>query len=82
MPKKTIAWIVWIVWLSFCLFFLSAAACGLFIFGRGFLHASIETIADIITWFWSLHWSILAPVFFVSGMYFSYLQAHRNEKSE
>jgi len=80
MFKKILFWVLWRLWISLCFFFLIAAASGLFVFGRECLHIFIEILADIIMWFWSLHWSILIPVFIVLGVYFQFLMNQRNKK--
>ena len=80
MHKEVVFWVLWALWVSFCLFFLIAAASALFFFGREYLHVFIEILADIIIWFWSLHWSILTFIFLVLGVYFLYLQEQRNKK--
>jgi uncharacterized membrane protein len=82
MYKKLFLWVIWRLWVSFCLFFLSAAACGLFVFGREYLHGLIEVLADIVIWFWGLHWTILTVVFIVLGVYFLYLQEQKNIKEK
>jgi len=71
---------LWGLLYSFCLFFLSAAASGLFVFGREYLHVFIESLADIVMWFWSLHWGLLIPIFIVLGVYSMFLINQRDNR--
>jgi hypothetical protein len=80
MFKKILFWTMWGLFASFCLFFLSAAASGFFVFGRAYLHGFIEGLADIIMWFWSLHWSILISIFIVLGVYSLFLINQRDNR--
>ena len=85
MFKKLLVWFLRIfifVWVTFVLIFFFAAACAIFVEGRVYLHALIEIIADIILWFWDLHWSILVPVLIVLSSYTIYLIKHHQKKTK